>query len=113
MQYPTITVTWTREDADYEANFAVNYIKYSVVYSANAVRKIVESDASFTALPQAVQDAAHKEFDDEDIRGAAVLQDYVGNQTKYEVAIVESAKKKWDLIFDVNGNLLQKIRVCD
>jgi hypothetical protein len=113
LQYPNKVVNWTSEDTDFEANFVVNYIKHSVVYSPTAVRKIEESDASFTVLPQAVQDGAYKDFEEENIVGAAILHDFVANVMKFEVAIYESSSEKWDLIFDEKGNLLAQNRVCN
>lgn len=97
--YPDVTdIDWTKENADYEAEFDVNKTETSLLIDANGNLKETEVEMDVASLPQPVRDAVNKINPGGKIKEASKI-------TRADGTVVYEAEiKQGDLLFDANGN---------
>jgi len=101
-QYPAAKqVKWDREDAKYEASFALNKIDNSVLIDAQGNIVETEVEIELNQLPKRVGEYVKINYAGEEIMEAAKIIDAKGTIT-YEAEI-----KGMDLIFDSNGKFVK------
>src|SRR6476661_8512116 len=61
-QYPSITASWDKEDANYEANFKQNGKAMSTVIDKNGTIVETETDIPVMDLPKSAQDYIKKNY---------------------------------------------------
>jgi hypothetical protein len=99
--YPSVTdVKWSKEDANYEAEFDLNKSEASVLI--DSLGNLLETETEITTLPQVIQDYINKNLAGEKVKESSKIVDSAGKVT-YEAEI-----KGADYIFDEQGNLLNK-----
>lgn len=106
--YPNILkVKWDKENQNtYEAEFKQNNDAISVVFDSEG--KILETEVSIliSQLPKAIEPFIQKNYKEYKISEAAKITDSKGAVT-FE-AEIKSGEKKKDLLFDSNGNIINK-----
>ncbi len=106
--YPNILkVKWDKENQNtYEAEFKQNNDAISVVFDSEG--KILETEVSIliSQLPKAIEPFILKNYKEYKISEAAKITDSKGAVT-FE-AEIKSGEKKKDLLFDSNGNIINK-----
>lgn len=106
--YPNILkVKWDKENQNtYEAEFKQNNDAISVVFDSEG--KILETEVSIliSQLPKAIEPFILKNYKEYKISEAAKITDSKGVVT-FE-AEIKSGEKKKDLLFDSNGNIINK-----
>lgn len=109
-KYPSSKVkVWEKEGADFEAEFILNKIESSAVFSGNGVFKELEQEIKINELPKSVADYCAKTFVGYKLSEAAKITDADGKET-YE-AEMEKGKEHFDAIFDSKGNFIKKSAV--
>ena len=100
--YPTVKkAKWSKEEANFEANFEVDEVETSVVFDASGNVMETESEIKVSDLPKSVTDYCAKTWPGKKIGEAAKLVDGKGVVT-YEAEI-----SGVDQIFDANGTFLR------
>ncbi len=106
--YPNISkVKWDKENQNtYEAEFKQNNDAISVVFDKEG--KILETEVSIliSQLPKAIEPYIQKNYKKYKISEAAKITDSKGTVT-FE-AEIKSGEKKKDLMFDSNGDIINK-----
>lgn len=97
---------WTKEDADYEAEFKLNKKESSALFSGDGSFKEVEQEIKISELPKGVADYCAKTFAGYKLSEASKITDSTG-KVMYE-AEMEKGKEHFDAIFDSNGTFMKK-----
>ncbi len=104
-QYPTATkVKWEKENGQYEVNFDLNEVDYSLLINADG--KIIETEIEITLnqLPAGILEYVRAHYAGQKIKKASKITDANGVVT-YEAEI-----KGKDLIFDNNGKFIKETK---
>lgn len=105
-KYPGSKAEWEKEGSDYEAEFDLNKIESSAVFTSNGTFKELEQEIKTATLPKAVTDYCTKNFAGYKLSEAAKITDASG-KVMYE-AEMEKGKEHFDAIFDDKGNFIKK-----
>jgi hypothetical protein len=111
LQYPSTTATWYLEGTDYEAAITVGGAKTTAIYSATGVLQQVETEIAVSALPSNISAKVNADYSGYTINTAATILIVATGQLKYE-AEVENSSSHYDLIYDSNAVLLEKVDLC-
>ena len=106
--YPNVTdVKWDKEGANqFEAEFTLKGVKTSVVLDEEGEVEETETAIKTDELPPTVVPYVAKNYEGYEIMEVAKIVDDDGN-VAYEAEISDGKVKK-DLLFDINGNHLEK-----
>ena len=105
--YPNIKVdTWEKEAVNYEAEFHLNNVESSALFSEQGNFIELEQEIVITDLPKAAIDYCHLNYKVYKLNEAAVITD-VYKKATYEVEL-KNGKEKFDLLFDEQGNFIKK-----
>lgn len=108
--YPNIKVdAWEKEVANYEAEFHLNNVESSALFSEQGNFIELEQEIVLTDLPKAAIDYCHLNYNDYKLNEAAIIKD-VYKRATYEVEL-KKGKEKFDLLFDEQGNFVKKEEV--
>lgn len=103
--YPNVKdVKWSKEDANYEAEFEVSDVEMSANFDATGNLIETETELSVSALPTAVKDYIKTNYNDAKIKEAAKIIDAKG-VTTFEAEVNDA-----DVIFDAQGKFLKEIK---
>lgn len=106
-KYPGSKVDqWEKEGTEYEAEFHLNKVESSAVFSAEGNFKELEQEIKTTVLPKAATDYCTKNYVGYKLSEAAKITDAAGKVT-FE-AEMEKGKEHFDVIFDDKGNFIKK-----
>lgn len=106
-KYPGSKVDqWEKEGADYEAEFHLNKVESSAVFTADGTFKELEQEIKTSELPKAVTDYCTKNYAGYKLSEAAKITDAAG-KVMFE-AEMEKDKMAFDAIFDDKGNFVKK-----
>jgi hypothetical protein len=106
-KYPGSKVEqWEKEGADYEAEFHLNKVESSAVFSADGAFKELEQEIKTSELPKAVAEYCKKNFVGYKLSEAAKITDAAGN-VMFE-AEMEKGKEHFDVMFDDKGAFVKK-----
>jgi hypothetical protein len=106
-KYPTSKVeVWEKEGADYEAEFHLNKVESSAVFTADGTFKEFEQEIKTALLPKTAMEYCTKNYIDYKIEEAAKITDAVG-KVMYE-AEMKKGKEHFDAMFDDKGNFISK-----
>jgi hypothetical protein len=97
-------VEWEKEDENYEVEFELNDVDYSVLYTADGTLLETEMEIETEQLPQNVIEYMKANYADKKIKESAKITNNKGVVT-YEVEI-----KGKDVMFDANGNFIKEIK---
>ena len=103
-QYPSITASWDKEDANYEANFKQSGKAMSAVIDKNGTIVETETDIPVMDLPKSAQDYIKKNYPGAKIEEAAKIVKANGD-INYEAEIHHK-----DVIFDANGKFIKEAK---
>jgi len=104
-QYPNVKETkWEKENGNYEAEFEVKEIEYSVLMDAAGNILETENEIALNQLPNGVLAYINANYKGQKVKGAAKITDGNGVET-YEAEI-----KEMDLIFDSNGKFIKELK---
>ena len=99
-------VKWDKENSsEYEANFTLDGLDMSAVFSENGTWKETETSIGIDQLPQAVLDAIKLNYSKGKLFGASKII-RADDTTIYEADIKVKSKKK-EVLFDENGNIVK------
>jgi uncharacterized protein YxeA len=101
-RYAVTNADWDKEEGSFEANFELKGKEMSVLIDAKGNILEVETEVAKNDLPAAVLNN-YKDFK---IEETARIESK--GEITYEVE-VEKGKETFDLIFNINGNLLKKL----
>lgn len=101
-------VKWDVEGKTFEANFEQNAVKKSATYNSTGKLLETETEIEVSSLPKRINKYIMTNYKGYDLIGAAKILSSNGN-LKYEAEIHKGNFNK-DLMFDKNGNSLQKIQ---
>jgi alpha-L-arabinofuranosidase len=105
--YPNIKVeAWEKAEANYEAEFLLNNVECSALFSEHGNFIELEQEIVLTDLPKAAIFYCNLNYKDYKMNEAAVITD-VYKKATYEVEL-KKGKEKFDLLFDEQGNFLKK-----
>jgi hypothetical protein len=106
-KYPTSKVeVWEKEGADYEAEFHLNKVESSAVFTADGTFKELEQEIKIALLPKTAMEYCTKNYVGYKIEEAAKITDATG-KVMYE-AEMKKGKEHFDVLFDDKGNFLSK-----
>ncbi len=106
-KYPTSKVeTWEKEGSDYEAEFHLNKVESSAVFSADGMFKELEQEIKTTELPKTVMEYCTKTYVGYKLEEAAKITDATG-KVMFE-AEMKKGKEHFDVMFDDKGNFVSK-----
>jgi hypothetical protein len=97
---------WEKEGADYEAEFHLNKVESSAVFSGDGMFKELEQEIKTSELPKAATDYCTKNYAGYKLEEAAKITDAKGKVT-FE-AEMKKGKEEFDVIFDDKGNFVKK-----
>ena len=97
---------WEKEGEDYEAEFHLNKVESSAVFSADGIYKELEQDIKITELPKTVTEYCSKNFSGYKISETAKITDANG-KIMYEAEMTKG-KEHLDAIFDSKGSFIKK-----
>jgi len=105
--YPNIKVdAWEKEAANYEAEFHLNKVESSALFSEHGNFIELEQEIVLTDLPKAAIDYCHLNYKKYKLNEAAIITD-VYKKASYEIEL-KKVKEKFDLLFDEKGNFIKK-----
>lgn len=105
--YPNIKVdAWEKEAANYEAEFHLNKVESSALFSEHGNFIELEQEIVLTDLPKAAIDYCHLNYKKYKLNEAAIITD-VYKKATYEIEL-KKGKEKFDLLFDEKGNFIKK-----
>jgi hypothetical protein len=105
--YPNIKVdAWEKEAANYEAEFYLNNVESSALFSEHGNFIEVEQEIVLTDLPKATIEYCNLNYKDYKLNEAAIITN-VYNKATYEVEL-KKGKEKFDLLFDERGVFIKK-----
>lgn len=106
-KYPNSKVDqWEKEGADYEAEFHLNKIESSAIFSLDGIFKELEQEIKMTELPKNAIDYCTKMYVGYKLDEAAKITDSNG-KVMLEVEM-KKAKEHFDVMFDDKGNFVKK-----
>lgn len=105
--FPGMTATWDKEEANYEGNFKMDGKTMSVLYDAAGNRLETEEDMPISNLLQSVRDYIAKHYKGKKIKEAAII-----TRANGEVNI-EAEVNGMDLLFTKQGQFIKAVRVED
>ncbi len=97
---------WEKEGADYEAEFDLNKVESSAVFTADGTFKELEQEIKSSELPKAATDYCTKTFAEYKLSEASKITDASG-KVMYE-AEMSKGKEHFDAIFDNKGSFVKK-----
>lgn len=101
--FPKATaVKWEKEGTLYEADFGLQKVKMSAVYTASGEFKEIERPEATTALPAPVLPYLNQKYTGQEIKEVARIEDAAGTVT-WETEVGGK-----DLIFDAAGSFLRE-----
>ncbi len=103
-QYPSITASWDKEDANYEANFKQNGKAMSTVIDKNGTIVETETDIPVSELPKEVQDYMKTHYTGIKIEEAARIVKANGD-VNYEAEVHHK-----DVVFDAKGKFVKETK---
>ena len=105
--YPNIKVdTWEKEAVNYEAEFHLNNVESSALFSEHGNFIQLEQEIVLTDLPKAAIDYCNLTYKDYKLNKAAIITD-VYKKATYEVEL-KKGKEKLHLLFDEYGVFIKK-----
>jgi hypothetical protein len=105
--YPNVKVdSWEKEATNYEAEFHLNNVESSALFSEHGNFIEFEQEIVLTDLPKAVIEYCTLNYKDYKLNEAAIITD-VYKRATYEVEL-KKGKEKFDLLFDEQGNFNKK-----
>jgi len=105
-KYPGHKAEWEKEGADYEAEFDLNKVESSAVFSADGSFRELEQEIKTSELPKAVTEYCSRNFADHKLSEAARITDGAG-KVSYEAEMAKG-KEHFDALFDQQGNFIKK-----
>ncbi len=106
-KYPNSKVEeWEKEGDEYEAEFHLNKVEYSAVFTADGTFKELEQEIKTSELPKTVTDYCTKTFVGYKLSEAAKIMD--ANENVMFEAEMSKGKEHFDAIFDSQGSFLKK-----
>jgi hypothetical protein len=105
-RYAVTDADWDKEEGSFEANFELKGKEMSVLIDAKGNILEVETEVAKNDLPAAVLKSLENNYKDFKIEETARIESK--GEITYEVE-VEKGKETFDLIFNINGNLLKKL----
>lgn len=109
-KYPGSKVDqWEKEGTEFEAEFHLNKVESSAVFTADGTFKELEQEIKTSELPKTVTDYCAKTFAGYKLSETAKITDAHG-KVMYE-AELEKDKMVFDAIFDDKGNFIKKSEV--
>ena len=106
-KYPGSKVDqWEKEETNYEAEFHLNKVESSAVFSADGKFKELEQEIKTAQLPKGALDYCTKNYAGYKLVEASKITDAAGKVT-FE-AEMEKGKEHFDAIFDDKGNFIKK-----
>jgi hypothetical protein len=104
-QYPTAKeVKWEKENVNYEVNFDLNEVDYSVLMDEKGTILETEIEIELSQLPAGVLDYVKANYAGQKVKECSKITD-VKSVITYEVEI-----KGKDLIFDNNGKFVKETK---
>ncbi len=97
---------WEKEETNYEAEFHLNKVESSAVFSADGTFKELEQEIKTAQLPKGAVDYCTKNYAGYKLSEAAKITDAAGKVT-FE-AEMEKGKEHFDVIFDDKGTFIKK-----
>lgn len=108
-QFPNVKdVDWEKEGNDYEAEFELNKVETSAIFSADGHWKETETEIAVSALPAKAQEYLKAKYSEYAVKEAAKITDNK-NVVTYE-AEVKKKGESMDIIFDASGAFLKIIK---
>lgn len=104
--YAVTDADWDKEDGSFEANFELKGKEMSVLIDGKGNILEVETEIAKNDLPAAVLKSLESNYKDFQIEEMAQIE--ANGKATYEVE-VEKGKQSFDLIFDFNGVLIEKL----
>ena len=105
--YPNVKVdAWEKEAANYEAEFHLNSVESSALFSEHGNFIELEQEIVLTDLPKAAIDYCNLNYKDYKLNEAAIITD-VYKKATYEIEL-KKGKEKFDLLFDEHGVFIKK-----
>ena len=99
-------VKWDKENSsEYEANFRMNMIKMSAIFTKDGIWMETETAIEIAQLPQPVLDAISHNYSNGKLYGASKIVRAYGTVI-YEADIKMNSKKK-EVLFDELGNVVK------
>lgn len=109
-KYPGIKAEkWEKEGADYEAQFDLNKVESSAVFSANGTFKELEQEVKLAELPKKAADYCTKQFTGYKISETARITEESGI-VQYE-AELSKGKEHFDALFNEQGDFVKRSEV--
>ncbi len=103
--YPSITdVKWSKEKANFEAEFDLNKVETSVLFDATGNALETETEIAVADLPAAVREYVKLHYEDAKIKEASKIVD------SKSVITYEAEVKGTDVIFDAQGNFIKEVK---
>lgn len=97
---------WEKEGADYEAEFHLNKVESSAVFTADGTFKELEQEIKESELPKAATDYCTKNYVGYKLEEAAKITE--ANGTVMFEAEMKKGKEHFDVMFDHKGNFHKK-----
>ena len=97
---------WEKEGADYEAEFHLNKVESSAVFTADGTFKELEQEIKTSELLKTATDYCTKTFAEYKLSEASKITDAKG-KVMYE-AEMSKGKEHFDVIFDDKGSFVKK-----
>ncbi len=105
--YPNVKVdAWEKEAANYEAEFHLNSVESSALFSEHGNFIELEQELVLTDLPKAAIEYCHLNYKKYKLNEAAIITD-VYKKASYEIEI-KKGKETMDLLFDEHGVFIKK-----
>jgi hypothetical protein len=105
--YPNVKVdSWEKEATNYEAEFHLNNVESSALFSEHGNFIELEQEIVLTDLPKAAIEYCNLTYKDYKLNEAAIITD-VYKKATYEVEL-KKGKEKFDLLFDEHGVFIKK-----
>ena len=106
-KYPGSKVEkWEKEGADYEAEFELNKVESSAVFTSDGTFKEVEQEIKMSALPKMATDYCTKTYVGYKMAEAAKIT-HASGKVMFEVEM-EKGKEHFDAMFDDKGKFESK-----
>lgn len=102
--FPGVTATWEKENAQYEAEFTFHGKKMSALFESDGTMLESETEIKKTELPAFALSYISANYKGSAIKEAAKIKKANG-EIQYEAEV-----KGMDLIFDESGKFLRKIK---
>ncbi len=105
-RYPGIKAKWEKEGPDFEAEFDLDKVESSAIYSSNGTFKELEQEIKLSELPKNASEYCAKNYADFKLCEAEKITDASG-KVMFE-AEVKKGRECIEIIFDGNGNFMKK-----